>query len=573
MTISYAQNREDIYINWLLKGKKGGFYVDIGASDPTHLSVTKFFYERGWKGINVEPIKRYIDLLNSQRPEDINLMLGVAKEPGVLEFREYPDADGLSGFSQEMQNQYSEIKSIDYVVEVLPLMDILTNNLPVDISIDFMKIDVEGYEYEVIMSNDWDKFRPDLLVIEANHIFNDWHQVLQTYRYEKVFFDGLNEYFMPKELVNERLYDDFPDFVISANVVQHIQYIESQRSLLALVNEISELKRILNEGSIPLLLKSYLKSLIRKLAFKLKDNIKLKEFINNTPLLFQIKESARKSRIEKDSNFSQDASSASLLHPVSQLCTQNQFDEYIYEYWVKEIKEAKRYHRKQWEFVYILQSVATNGLLTPGKKALGFGVGQEPLPAVFAKNGVSVLGTDLETEFAVSNGWATTNQHAANLDDLNNREICDSKKFIDLVKFQFLDMNHIPPDLVDFDFCWSSCAFEHLGSIEAGLKFVENSLKCLKPGGWAIHTTEFNCQSDRDTLTSGGTVLFRKRDILELESRLKQNGHKIFLNLTLGGQGLDKHIDIPPYSDNYHLKLQLDKYVTTSIGLAIQKAR
>lgn len=263
----------------------------------------------------------------------------------------------------------------------------------------------------------------------------------------------------------------------------------------------------------------------------------------------------------------------SLLNPVSQLCTQNQFDEDIYKYWLKEIKENKCYHRKQWEFIYILQAVATNGLLTSGKKAIGFGVGKEPLPAVFAKNGVTVLGTDLNTEFARSSGWVNTNQHAANLDDLNNRDICDPKEFIKLVDFQFLDMNQIPIHLVDFDFCWSSCAFEHLGSLEAGIKFVENSLKCLKPGGLAVHTTEFNCLSDKHTIESGDTVLFRKRDILELETRLKKNGHNLYLNLNLGDQEIDRYIDIPPYTSNYHLKLQISEYTTTSLGIIIQKSK
>ena len=76
--ISYAQNREDVYINWLLSGKNKGFYVDVGANDPVHDSVTKFFYDRGWSGINIEPINEHYKNLTKERPRDINLQIGVA---------------------------------------------------------------------------------------------------------------------------------------------------------------------------------------------------------------------------------------------------------------------------------------------------------------------------------------------------------------------------------------------------------------------------------------------------------------------------------------------------------------
>jgi 2-polyprenyl-3-methyl-5-hydroxy-6-metoxy-1,4-benzoquinol methylase len=267
-----------------------------------------------------------------------------------------------------------------------------------------------------------------------------------------------------------------------------------------------------------------------------------------------------------------DVALPTLASPVSQLCTHSQFDEPVYEYWVNQIHEQKRYHRKQWEFVYILQNLNIRLLLENGRKGLGFGVGQEPLPALMASRGVSVMATDLDLEGATQKGWATSNQHTTSLDVLNNRGICEPTLFDRLVSFKNVDMNNIPDDLAGYDFCWSSCAFEHLGSIELGLQFVENSLKCLKPGGVAIHTTEYNCQSNRKTMDKGGTVIFRQRDILELAKRLRSAGHQLFLNLNQGSQPLDKHIDMPPYAQDHHLKLQLGKYITTSIGLVVQKA-
>lgn len=267
-----------------------------------------------------------------------------------------------------------------------------------------------------------------------------------------------------------------------------------------------------------------------------------------------------------------DSSVPTLAAPVSQLCTKNQFDEGIYSYWVEQIKEQKRYHRKQWEFAFILQSLHLHEQLQAGRRGLGFGVGQEPLTALMASRGVQVMATDLALEAAVEKGWLNGDQHSSSLRQLNLRGICEPEQFARLVDFRHVDMNHIPADLRGFDFCWSSCAFEHLGSIEQGLSFVEASLECLKPGGWAVHTTEYNCQSNRQTLTEGGTVIFRQYDFLRLGKRLRANGHRIKLNLHQGNQDLDRHIDLPPYMQDNHLKLQLDRYITTSIGLAVQKA-
>jgi SAM-dependent methyltransferase len=262
---------------------------------------------------------------------------------------------------------------------------------------------------------------------------------------------------------------------------------------------------------------------------------------------------------------------ASLTHPVSQGCTQSQMAEPAYAWWCAQIFEEPKTHRKQWEFCFILQALARNGMLAPGLRGLGFGVGAEPLTALFASRGASVLATDLEPEEAFVKGWVETDQHARNREALNDRGICPADAFERLVDFRFMDMNAIPADVRDFDFCWSACALEHLGSIQQGLKFVENSLDCLRPGGVAVHTTEFNCSSDDDTLDKASTVLFRKRDFLALARRLRAAGHDVVLNFDLGDQPLDHHFDLPPYGWENHLKLQIQQWVTTSYGLIVRK--
>jgi len=133
-------------------------------------------------------------------------------------------------------------------------------------------------------------------------------------------------------------------------------------------------------------------------------------------------------------------------------------------------------------------------------------------------------------------------------------------------------MNAIADDLVDFDFVWSSCAFEHLGSLEAGLRFVKRTMDCLRPGGVAVHTTEFNLSSNTDTLEAGGTVLYRRCDIEALAAQLAAAGHELELDFDPGNGPADHHVDLPPYQAELHLKLQIGSYVSTSFGLIIGKS-
>jgi hypothetical protein len=116
-------------------------------------------------------------------------------------------------------------------------------------------------------------------------------------------------------------------------------------------------------------------------------------------------------------------------------------------------------------------------MLEPGRLGLAFGVGKEKLPSLFAKRGCKILATDQSFDSAVVGGWSATQQHAANVEALTYPDICPIDVFKNQVEFDEVDMNDIPERLSgQFDFCWSACSFEHLGSLERGLKFVENSM-------------------------------------------------------------------------------------------------
>jgi hypothetical protein len=131
-------------------------------------------------------------------------------------------------------------------------------------------------------------------------------------------------------------------------------------------------------------------------------------------------------------------------------------------------------------------------------------------------------------------------------------------------------MNAIPDDLRGFDFTWSSCALEHLGSLGAGMDFVVRQMDCLRPGGTAVHTTEYILSSDDDTVETGGTVLYRRKDIEALAERLRAGGHAIDLDFSEGDSPDDLHVDVPPYSD-VHLRTRLGAFVTTSLALVVTK--
>ena len=244
-----------------------------------------------------------------------------------------------------------------------------------------------------------------------------------------------------------------------------------------------------------------------------------------------------------------------------------------YYFWCSEIDEPPKLHRKQWEYYFILKVLKDNNMLQEGKHGIGFGVGKEPLPSTMAKYKVSTLVSDMDNDSAVEKGWMETGEFSTSVDDMHRKNICSRECFNHYVKTRIIDMNDIPNDIGPvYDFTWSSCAFEHLGNLEKGLQFVRNSLDVLKPGGIAIHTTEYNVSSNTETMDEGPSVLYRKCDLESFVDTIRSEGFIVHIDFDVKeDHPLDKHIDLPPYSDNEHLKLLFDGFVTTSIGLVIYK--
>jgi hypothetical protein len=264
--------------------------------------------------------------------------------------------------------------------------------------------------------------------------------------------------------------------------------------------------------------------------------------------------------------------------------TQADMDSAWAAHWASKLRIPIVYHRKIWEYVYLLQALHDKGLLRKDSRGLGFGCGQEPIPSVLAAMGCRVTMTDLDPDLARGRGWLETGQHATKVEMGYRAHLVARDVFMANVDMVYVDMNAIPAEIKDYDFCWSLCSLEHLGSIEHGLSFIENSVETLRPGGVAVHTTEFNYLNDEETIDDWGTVLFQRKHFEALAVRLRDKGHHVEkLDFDVGNDPMDRFIDLPPFAYDLkgkaqqwaaqtpHLKFLLDGFPATSFGIIVTK--
>ena len=268
----------------------------------------------------------------------------------------------------------------------------------------------------------------------------------------------------------------------------------------------------------------------------------------------------------------------------SEVCRREHFDSDWYAkfadklplgvYGIEAGASPRRPHRKAWEWCAILQALEERDMLRPGRSGAGFAVGREPLPAAMAACGVSVLATDqAATQDAAA--WSATSQHADSLEAIFRPELIDRAQFEAHVRFRPADMRNLNlPWGETFDFIWSSCSIEHLGGLQQGIDFVLSSTDLLKPGGVAVHTTEYNVSSNMETITTGDSVIYRKQDIEALDGalRLKRCGLSR-CDFFAGDHADDLNYDMAPYglAEHQHIKLMLGAHVTTSMVLIVNK--
>lgn len=204
--ISYAQNAEDVVLARAFAGQTWGFYVDVGANHPEWDSVTRHFYARGWRGVNIEPMPREHLLLLEQRPGDVNLQVAVGAAPGRAVLHQTPLANrGSSTLRPDVADEYRRSgQHLDPVhVEVTTLAEVCDRWVPG--VVDFLKVDVEGFEHEVLRGADWQRFRPRVVVVEAvdplthEPSHGAWEPLLLEAGYRVSLFDGLNRFYVRQE--------------------------------------------------------------------------------------------------------------------------------------------------------------------------------------------------------------------------------------------------------------------------------------------------------------------------------------------------------------------------------------
>lgn len=189
---SFSQFGEDGVLAWLFVGKRDGFYVDVGCHHPFRISNTASLHlDFGWRGINIDVDERAIAAFQKFRPGDINICSGVAGAPGAMEVTIF-DEGAINTFSEASASHpaWAHIPRHKKIVAVDTLAALLSQHLPAGVSIDLMSVDAEGLDYEILSSNNWDHFKPGVLLVETDLIDftrlseNQTHSLLTDHGYK-----------------------------------------------------------------------------------------------------------------------------------------------------------------------------------------------------------------------------------------------------------------------------------------------------------------------------------------------------------------------------------------------------
>ena len=205
MDLSYTQNMEDTHLWLAFAGRHSGTYIDIGAGHPIADNVSFFFYERGWQGIVVEPQQNLAGLYARLRPRDKTVSALVGTRSGPADFHVFDTFHGLSTTSAAHADAAKALGAPYRTIKVptITLAELCrAHNLA---AIDFLKIDVEGAEADVLKSGDWKRFRPKAVVVEAiapgsnEPSWQEWEPFLLAQGYSFMLFDTLNRFYVAEE--------------------------------------------------------------------------------------------------------------------------------------------------------------------------------------------------------------------------------------------------------------------------------------------------------------------------------------------------------------------------------------
>ena len=234
---TYAQNREDLYLYGILHDVTDGFYVDVGANHEKLHSVTRLFYDLGWRGMNIEPNTKLIKEFKRSRRRDINIQCGVSDVNGDMTFREYPNHDGLSTVSTEIMklNAKRDIPYTEYQIPVKTLADIFKENEVT--TIDFLKVDIEGHELHALIGNNWTRYRPKVVLFEGTR-GKQCIKYMKEQDYRLEFFDGLN-YYMIDNKYKKLTIHDYAGAVLAKGLYTYRE-VQLEAAIIRLEKDISE---------------------------------------------------------------------------------------------------------------------------------------------------------------------------------------------------------------------------------------------------------------------------------------------------------------------------------------------
>lgn len=210
-----------------------------------------------------------------------------------------------------------------------------------------------------------------------------------------------------------------------------------------------------------------------------------------------------------------------LAEPASQIGTTAQLAEPAFREAATRLGPIAGTSADEWQAAYVYQALKRYGMIEAGARGVGFGVEDGPLPAVLAAAGVTVLATDIG---APAQEGADAD---AALAHLARPTLCDAASFARNVTRRDIWLSPIPRDLVNYDFLWSIGAADRLGTIAAGLAFIEEAMICLRPGGLAVHTVAFDPDGARQVVDGGRTPPFVRPDLERLALNLVSRGHEV----------------------------------------------
>lgn len=258
--------------------------------------------------------------------------------------------------------------------------------------------------------------------------------------------------------------------------------------------------------------------------------------------------------------------------PRAGIVTQQALCSPDFYFWTRAINEHPTLHRKQWEYFLALQTVwASTGGDLSGKRAIFFGVGLDPIPALLASLGAEVLVTDYRSG-PNSEAWRNTGQLSENLLELNSRALCPDDVFEEKCSYREVDMNQIPVEFEgEFDFVFSFCSLGHIGGYQKGLDFIIHSGSVLRPGGVAVHTTEIDLSGHLRVLESPDLSLYRRADLERTLKRLTEEGFQVPEHRFHPGPGFaDQYLDKEPFSST-HLRHDVLGHETTAFGFVFSR--